>query len=337
MARPAKQQPAVDNVGIGDIPEAHALTVAEDRIAHISEQYSADRDLLNQLLGQAQMSEAFAKFSLTVSTSKIAYIKENKLYRALRGMKSADGQQFSGTWEDFCLLLGRSRAQIDEDILNLNAMGAEALDSMNRMGIGYREMRQYRKLPTDAKEALIEAAKIGDKETLLDLAEELISRHVKEKTDLTAQIGELEANYEAQSRLIDDKNKKLDTLEKQLIAKESRIAKQTHDEVVGSLRLEVSSEATAIEMAIHNNLIPAFRALTEHAIDNGGNHKEYMLGLLVQIELATSRVREEFHFDKARPDADLTPVWMRPDADALLAEAVANNYGANGEVEVLNG
>ena len=46
-----------------------------------------ERDLVNQLLGQAQMADAFAKFSVTVTTSKLVYVKENKLYRALKGMK----------------------------------------------------------------------------------------------------------------------------------------------------------------------------------------------------------------------------------------------------------
>ena len=53
---------------------------------------------------------------------------------------------------------------------------------MSRMGIGYREMRQYRKLPEDQKLALVEAAKAGDKESFVDLAEEIIARHAKATT-----------------------------------------------------------------------------------------------------------------------------------------------------------
>lgn len=44
-----------------------------------------------QLLGQAPMADVFAKFSETVSTSKLAYVKENKLCRALKGRKSGNG------------------------------------------------------------------------------------------------------------------------------------------------------------------------------------------------------------------------------------------------------
>lgn len=133
-----------------------------------------ERDLVNQLLGQAQMADAFAKFSVTVTTSKLNFVKENKLYRALQGKRTGDGHQFSGTWEEFCSLLGRSREQVDEDIRNLRALGEEALESMSRMGIGYRELRQWRRLPEDARSALIEAVKQGNKDAVEYLAEELI-------------------------------------------------------------------------------------------------------------------------------------------------------------------
>ncbi|MGG5965248.1 hypothetical protein ACQSED_27355, partial [Salmonella enterica] len=133
-------------------------------------QAQGERDLLNQLLGQAQMADAFGKFSRTVRTSKLAFVKENKLYRHLKGNKTPHGAEFSGTWEGFCELLGSSVDQVDRDIANLRTFGEEALESMSRMGIGYRELRQFRKLPEDSRTALIEAAKQDDKESLLDLA-----------------------------------------------------------------------------------------------------------------------------------------------------------------------
>lgn len=291
-------------------PGLPAMVEAQRQFDVLEANYNADRDLVNQLLGQAQMSEAFAKFSVTVTTSKIAYIKENKLYRALRGMKSGDGHHFSGTWEDFCQLLGRSREQIDEDIRNLNVMGEEALDSMNRMGIGYREMRQYRKLPTDAKEALIEAAKTGDKETLLDLAEELISRHVKEKTDLTAQVEELEANYEAQGRVLAQKNSAFDKLSEQFHAKESRTKTLPPDEVAKELRSEANLFAFQAQHALYGQLDKAFHALTEHAADNGGDHLEYMSGLVNQVELELLKLREKYNL-KTLDDGGAIPDWLQ--------------------------
>lgn len=189
--------------------------LAADQVAALKASYSDERDLLNQLLGQAQMADAFAKFSVTVTTSKLGFVKENKLYQQLRGKDSGNGYHFLGTWEEFCGLLGISREKADQDISNLKAFGESALESMSKMGIGYREMRQYRKLPEDQKLALIEVAKTGDKESFVELAEEIISRHAKEKEALTAQVEEATASLEAKDRVLVDKNERINELEEQ--------------------------------------------------------------------------------------------------------------------------
>ncbi|MGV8267887.1 hypothetical protein ACV334_34710, partial [Pseudomonas aeruginosa] len=73
-------------------------------------------------------------------------------------------------------------------IANLRTFGEEALDSMSRMGIGYRELRQWRKLPDDARSALIEAAKQVNKDAVEYLAEVLIATHTKEEAALEKQV-----------------------------------------------------------------------------------------------------------------------------------------------------
>lgn len=197
MARTANKEkeeielPAIDEQGINDV--MNTMTT-------IQSEYSDERDLVNQLLGQAQMADAFSKFSKTVFISKLAYIKENKLYQSTTGMKSEDGLQLKGTWEEFCNLLGWVPQHANEAINNINNFGEEALESMTRMGIGYRELRQYRKLPEDQKTALIEVAKSGDKESLVELAEEFIAKNAKEKEALQQENADLQADYKALSK-----------------------------------------------------------------------------------------------------------------------------------------
>ena len=61
------------------------------------------RDLVNQLLGQAQAFSAAAKLLRTFGVSKLAFVKENKLYRQIEGMKLRTGSEsLNGTWEEFC-------------------------------------------------------------------------------------------------------------------------------------------------------------------------------------------------------------------------------------------
>lgn len=193
-ANKAKEEielPAIDEEGIND---------TMNTMTTIQSEYNEERDLVNQLLGQVQMADSFSQFSKTVYVSKLAYVKENQLYKNLKGRKNVNGLLFSGTWEEFCQLLGMSRVKVDDDIANLRILGEEALESMSRMGIGYRELRQYRKLPEDQKTALIEVAKAGDKEALVELAEEFIAKNATEKEQLKKENSNLQADYKALSK-----------------------------------------------------------------------------------------------------------------------------------------
>lgn len=298
--------------------DATALAALGD----IAQGMQEERDLVNQLLGQVQMADAFSKFSLTVSTSKLAFVKENKLYRGLQGKRSADGQQFCGTWDDFCSLLGRSRQQVDEDIANLRALGEEALDSMSRMGIGYRELRQYRKLPEDQKSALLEAARSGDKEAFVDLAEELIAKNAKDKEAMAQQLDNVNADYEAQSQVLADTSSKLQDTKLELEKTRRLVAARTADEKVVAIREEATKLATEAEAAVVCKLRPAVEALVAHADEDGADHRAVIAGLLAQVERAVSSIRVEYGIP-ATPDSDATPEWMREDADTHVAQALA--------------
>lgn len=197
MARTANK--AKEEIELPAINE-QGITETMNTMTSIQSEYNDDRDLLNQLLGQAKMADAFCKFTATVAISKMAYVKESKLYQLLAGMKDRDGRGFTGTWEEFCKLLGTSAPKANEDINNLQNFGEEALESMSRMGIGYRELRQYRKLPEDQKTTLIEVAKAGDKEALVELAEEFIAKNAKEKEQLKKENSNLQADYKALSK-----------------------------------------------------------------------------------------------------------------------------------------
>lgn len=298
-ATPAIELPALDG---------EALTANQNLMAAMIDSQSDERDLLNQLLGQAQMADSFAKFSLTVRTSKLAYVKENKLYKALKGKKTPDGQGFlSGTWDEFCGLLGRSVAQIDEDIANLRSLGEEALDSMSRMGIGYREMRQYRRLPEDHQAALIEVAKTGDKEAFIDLAEEIIAKHAKEKEALTQRLDEVNADYDAQGEVMAKKAGELDQVKMELEKVRRRVQTLPVSEVSGELRQEVAALAYQAEASILGSLREGFTKLAEHAAESGEDHRAFKATVIRQLELTLATVLSEFHLNGVLDDA---PVWL---------------------------
>ncbi|MDT3707462.1 MAG: hypothetical protein ROZ09_11590 [Thiobacillus sp.] len=322
------QAPAVIDVEPGPLPAAHAITLMETQVVSaIENNHSEERDLVNQLLGQIQMASALQKLTTVVSLTKLAHIKETKLYRALAGKTGVDanGAEIAdvGTWDGFCRALGYSKSKVDEDLINLKAFGEDALESLTRIGAGVREMRQYRRLPADERTALIEAAKAGDKDELLDLAETLIARHTKEKEGLEARAKEAEETAEARDQVVKAKESKITQLEEANHKLKRRIETATPDEIGEQLREEVSQFAFGAEAQILGNLRQGFAALDEHAQAHGVTHENFMAGCLAQIEAALLTIRNEFYV-KDKPDADPVPAWIkdtRP-AEEILQESL---------------
>lgn len=201
MARTAK--PTKETIELPAINEQEINTVM-NTMATFQSEYSDDRDIANQIWGQIQMAGAISKFTTVVGLMKLKELKERKLYQALSGKKGIDknGNEIPdvGTWDGFCRALHTSANKVDEDLLNLKIFGEDALEQLTSIGAGYRELRQYRKLPEDQKTALIEVAKAGDKETLVELAEEFIAKNNKEKELLKKDNDNLQADYKALSK-----------------------------------------------------------------------------------------------------------------------------------------
>lgn len=255
---------------VGKTPPAMAEQEAQINRG-ISTLHNTEFELLQQILGQAQMANAFSQFSRTVAVSKLAHVKETKIYRALRGMPTPDASGvLSGTWEEFCSLLGRSVDQVDIDIKNLRTFGEEALESMSRMGIGYRDFRRFRALPEDGKTALIEVAKKGDKEALLELAEDLIAKQEAEKKKLADELDKAKNQYEARETVIANNQKKIAELKEKL----ARIPKEKPDEKGKAMILEIAATAIGASGEV-KQLVKGIEMLLQHAHDSGIEDAEY--------------------------------------------------------------
>ncbi|HCT5600429.1 TPA: hypothetical protein OT144_004373 [Klebsiella oxytoca] len=282
------------------------LITSQNLMATVSSHMTDERDLLNQLLGQAQMADAFAQFSKTVLTSKMAFVKENKLYQSLKGKKGQDGLEFSGTWAEFCNLLGYTPEHANESINNLQSFGEEALESMSRMGIGYRELRQFRRLPEDQKSALIEVAKEGDKAALLELAEEMIAKHAREKE-------ELKTDLEISRQMLAEKKEELGTMRNEKEELKSRLVRRTTTETPDEEGVALETEVTGFKSGVLSaffDLKSGFNALTEHTERTGINHTGMMAGLLDDLQAQFEELRQEFSLPEAR-ETSVIPDWVK--------------------------
>lgn len=302
MAR-TKSQPAELIPDVALNPE---LGATQNLMATVSSHMTDERDLLNQLLGQAQMADAFAQFSKTVLTSKMSFVKENKLYQSLKGKKGQDGLEFSGTWAEFCNLLGYTPEHANESINNLQSFGEEALESMSRMGIGYRELRQFRRLPEDQKSALIEVAKEGDKNALLDLAEEMIAKHAREKEELTTDL-------EISRQMLAEKKEELGTMRNEKEELKSRLVRRSTTETPDEEGVALETEVTGFKSGVLSaffDLKSGFNALTEHTERTGINHTGMMAGLLDDLQAQFEELRQEFSLPEVR-ETSVIPDWVK--------------------------
>ncbi|CAB1217849.1 MULTISPECIES: hypothetical protein [Klebsiella/Raoultella group] len=283
------------------------LVATQNLMATVSSQMNDERDLLNQLLGQAQMAGAFEDFSRTVRTSKLAFVKENKLYRNLKDAKNPHGaEKLSGTWEEFCGLLGRSVDQVDRDIANLTAFGEEALESMSRMGIGYRELRQFRRLPEDQKSALIEVAKEGDKTALLELAEEMIEKHAREKE-------ELRTDLEISRQTLAEKKEENSALKDHVDELKGKLTRRSTSEKPDEEGAALEAEATGSKNGVLSALLDikgVFCSLAEHTDRTGISHMPLMAGLVDDIESRLAELRQQFDLPEFRQTGEMDE-WVK--------------------------
>lgn len=297
---------------IDPMPEINQEAFQEDVnavgvLGAIAQGMHEERDLVNQILGQVQMARSIARFADVVSLSKLAHIKETKLYRALQGKKGfdPDGNEIAdvGTWDGFCQALGLSRSKVDEDLTNLNAFGEEALNQLSAIGAGYRELRQWRKLPDDARSALIEAAKQGNKDAVEYLAEELIATHTKEKAALEKQVEDLRADNEALGERMARKSRELDETVHELEKTKRRIQTMKADEAEKELRQEATAIAFEAEADISGKLREAFSIMVSHAEKTGTDPRTFQAGLVRHLEILLLQIREEFQLpDGEAPD-----------------------------------
>lgn len=319
MARKAQEAAEL----VQDAPlDGQALAMVQN-LGSVAQGMAEERDLVNQILGQVQMARSIARFADVVSLSKLGHIKETKLYRALQGKKGfdPDGNEIAdvGTWDGFCQALGLSRSKVDEDLTNLNAFGEEALKQLSAIGAGYRELRQWRRLPDDARSALIEAAKQGNREAVEFLAEELIATHSKEKDQLTKRLDEVNADYEALGEVMSKKTRELDETRHELEKARRRIQTLSADEAAKELRQEVTAIAFQAEADIAGNLREAFASLASHAEQTGTDHRPFKAALVRHLERVLASVRSEFHLPDDVELETEEPSWINSDPDNLPA------------------
>ena len=233
---------------------------------------TAEQIEMNQLLGRLQATQAIAAMLDGLSLAQIAQIKESKRYKQLAGQKMVIGgvEIRLDTWEGFCAALGSSRRGIEEKLDNLRLLGEEALDKATALGMTTQELRKLRHLDASDQQIVIGEIEVaaGDKEAIIDLITDMAAKHSKEREELQAKLEDQRGEAAASERIIEERNKRIDKLEKQLHKQQHRTMEEKRQQLMtdaGAAQILCLAPLAGLDDAIDTLLGEDDAACTRHA------------------------------------------------------------------------
>lgn len=273
---------------------------------------TAEQIEMNQLLGRLQATQAIAAMLDGLSLAQIAQIKEGKRYKQLAGQKMVIGgvEIRLDTWEGFCAALGSSRRAIEEKLDNLRLLGEEALDKATALGMTTQELRKLRHLDASDQQIVIGEIEVaaGDKEAIIDLITDMAAKHSKEREELQAKLEDQRGEAAASERIIEERNKRIDKLEKQLHKQQHRTMEEKRQQQMtdaGAAQILCLAPLAGLDDAIDTLLGEDDAACTRHAAN-----------LLHELRAAVEDLQLKYGLgDVANPDDS----WMQGGFDTEQA------------------
>lgn len=294
--------------------------VTQNQLAQIESSVSIEQIRLTERIGALKATE-FVRKLVTVTTIKmLAEIKEAKQYKGLKIILNEE-LVTSPTWDQFCQHIGLSREKVDEDIRNLNLLGEDFLETSQKIGVGYRELRKLRQLPESDREVVIngEAVKTEDRESLIDLIEEMSAKHAKERDQLKARVADLESSDAAKEQIIKTKDQKNNELleENTKLKSPAQIKKRAETEQQ-QLAKKALEEISAACLKMHNDTVRFTNEINSviDAIEENGLYdiqeqlEANVIAAFQQIAQTSVALGVQIDFE-----AMVSPSWMADDSN----------------------
>lgn len=207
MSRPPK--PVTPQVPV--VLNDEALAGANAALSTLA---AADEAVINAtsvltMVGRLEGLE-FVRRVADVATAQIfVQVKNSNKFKGLPYI-AADGQRrHVADLDEFCeVFLKKSARRARELAANLHTLGPELYEQAERIGFRARDYQALKALPQDAQDAVKQVISSGDKEAAVDLLHDFADRVVvaEKKAEEAAE------TLEAKDRLLDEKNKKIDSL-----------------------------------------------------------------------------------------------------------------------------
>ncbi len=242
-------------IGLQPQPELNheqvaADAAAADELARIERGYAADRDRANQLHGQLMLVGALRKFSAAAEIKVLVDIRDNNLFKHLHIIQCEIGFRPAENFVEFCEKgIGVQASIIYERIQNYELLG-DAYDDFQKLGLDRKHFRALRRLPDDAREAVIDgtAVDLSDPEEVKAYIEERDERAAKERRKLEKRIENLQADNEAKDRVIENEKRRTTELETKIHRRKKLPELELTEIQLGELALEATQVIGAMSL-----------------------------------------------------------------------------------------
>lgn len=300
---------------------SNEIQTLQSTASQLAEATSQQQMLLSEKVGALKATAFFKKLVTVTEIKMLAEIKETKQYKGLQIIDPNGKLVTVTTFQDFCQHLGMSREKVDQDILNLSTFGEDFLETSQRMGLGYRDLRKLRQLPAEEQQLIIngEAVKTEDKESLIDMIEEMAVKHAKEKADRDEQIKQLQADNLAKDSVLANKDKKINELDKKLNLRrqpeQALLAQQELEQHIMN-ELQIASKHVLTAVSQFNTAVITLKSQAEDELPQMMDKIEQELDFIYSriAELATAE-GVEIHLAEM-----MTPAWAVPTQDNATSD-----------------
>lgn len=164
---------------------------------------------------------------------------------------------------------------------SLGALGDQAYEAANRLGLNRKQLRLIRSLPDAQRTAVAEAIASESKPEVIAIIEDLAAQLATAQD----QVADAQAELKASEELSANKNAKIDKLSR-------HIAKSTPDEVLCELQKEATALMNDALGCVRGQIRHSFQAIKAHTEDD---HTIFMAGLLGQLQADVAALRDEFN------------------------------------------
>lgn len=291
--------------------------LTQNQLAQLHNTMSQDHLQTVLSLGQSQFAEFNEKLAKIARVKLWSEIKNSKSYKGLKLIDEDGNWRQIATWDDFCQSQGKSRRTVDEEIQNLELFGAGFFEVSKKIGLSTRDLRKLRKLPDDERDIIIngEAVQAEDKDSLIDLIEEISAKHAKTKAELEQQVQDLTADNQAKDKVMATKDKKINTLDTKLSLRKDPAQAHLHAQAVEQHITDEMQQASSAVLTAIGSFNTAMLTLKQQASDDAPHLLEKIGNDIsfVYNRIAELAVTEGIDIDLSEL---VTPSWMNDISDS---------------------